>query len=307
MRVAGPWGLAWAEWKVAATEDAHVYPDLRGAARLLLATTARDLNALGLRRMRRDGSGSEFARLREYVQGDSPRDIDWKATARRRAPVTRVYESERSQSVVLCVDAGRAMAARVEGENGALLSKLDCAVNAALFLAFVAIRNGDRVGLALFSDGVKHFLPPAAGRGQYRRIVRALYSAEPTLSFVDYAALFRELTLHVRRRSLVVLFTDLFDEAQAAALTGPIQRMAKHHVPLCVALRDPALERIATARPTSADAVYPQAVAQEVLEERERLCATIARQGVQFLDTVPAALTIDTVNRYLDIKGRRLL
>jgi uncharacterized protein (DUF58 family) len=307
LRIAGPWGLASAERTIEAGEDAHVYPDLRGAARLMLATTARDLTALGLRQLRRDGSGSEFARLREYIQGDPPHDIDWKATARRQAPTTRVYQTERSQNVLLCVDAGRAMAAQVEGEGGTILSKLDCAVNAALFLAFVAVRNGDRVGLALFADGVKQFLPPAAGKSQYRRIVNALYGAEPTLSFVDYQALFRELSVHAKRRSLVVLFTDLFDEDQAKALTAPVHRLAKRHVPLCVALRDPALETLTQNRPTEIDVAFQQAVAVEVVEERERLASQLAQQGVQFLDTDPRSLTIDTVNRYLEIKRRGLL
>lgn len=307
LRVAGPWGLCYAERHVSAREDAHVYPDLRGAARLMLATTSRDLANLGLRKLRRDGSGSEFARLREYVQGDPPRDIDWKATARRRQPTTRVYETERSQSVLLCVDAGRAMAALVEGENGAAMSKLDCAVNAALFLAFVAVRNGDRVGLALFADGVKQFIPPAGGKSQYRRIVNALYRAEPTLSAVDYPALFRELTVRVPRRSLIVTFTDLFDDDQAQALTTPMRRLARRHVPLCVALRDPALDRLVQARPEEAGDAFQQAVAVEVMEDRDRLRTLVAQQGVQLIDTTPRSLTIDTVNRYLEIKRRGML
>jgi uncharacterized protein (DUF58 family) len=307
VRVQGPWGLAEAERRIPAAEDAQVYPDLRNAARLMLATSARDMAMLGLRKLRRDGSGSEFSRMREYIQGDTPREIDWKATARRQRPITRMHETERSQNVILCVDAGRAMAAQVEGENGTILSKLDCAVNAALFLAFVAIKNGDRVGLALFSDGVKRFLPPAAGRGQYRRIVNALYQAEATLSFVDYQALFRELTVHVRRRSMVVLFTDLFDEDQAASLTPPMQRLAKRHVPLCVALRDPALDRLVQTPPVDAEGAFQQAVGVEVMEERERLRLGISRHGVHFIDTVPKSLTIDTVNRYLEIKRRGLL
>jgi len=307
VRVIGPLGLCAAERAVDAAEDAHVYPDLRGAARLMLATTARDLTALGLRTLRRDGAGSEFARLREYIQGDPPRDIDWKATARRQAPTTRVYETERSQMVLLCVDAGRAMAAQVEGENGAALSKLDCAVNAALFLAFVAVRNGDRVGLALFSDGVKQLIRPASGKGQYRRIVNALYRAEPTLSAVDYPALFRELTVRVPRRALIITFTDLLDDEQAQALAIPMRHLARRHVPLCVALRDPSLEALVQRPPADADAAFAQAVAVEVLEERARLRAQVAQRGVQLLDTTPRALTLDTVNRYLEIKRRGVL
>lgn len=302
LRSRGPLGLVQVEATVPFAADARVYPDLRGASRLLLATAARDLAALGLRRLRRDGAGSEFARLREYVQGDSQRDIDWKATARRHVPVTRVYETERSQSVLVCVDAGRTMAARVDA-----LTKLDYAVNAALFLAFVAIQNGDRVGLAVFADGVKAFLPPEGGRRQYRRIVDTLFSAEPSLTYVDYPALFRELSVRVRRRSLVAIFTDLLDEEQARSLVAPIHRLARRHVPVCITLRDQALEDLIRAWPAEPEQAFRQAVANELLEEREAMKALVAREGTQLLDAAPKELSLAAVNRYLEVKRRGLL
>jgi uncharacterized protein (DUF58 family) len=302
LRSSGPFGLCSVEQCVPAALDVRVYPDMRGASRLLLATAARDLANLGLRRLRRDGSGSEFARLRDYVQGDSMRDVDWKATARRRRPVTRVHETERSQTVILCIDAGRSMAAKVD-----TLTKLDYAVNAALFLAFVAIKNGDRVGVVVFADGVRAFLPPEAGRRQYRRIVDALYGAEAALTFVDYQALFRELSARARKRSLVAVFTDLLDEQQARELVAPLHRMAHRHVALCIALRDQAIEDLLRARPADVDDAYRQAVGHELLEEREALKALIARDGVQLVDAPPSELTLAAVNRYLEVKRRGLL
>jgi uncharacterized protein (DUF58 family) len=233
---------------------------------------------------------------------ESARHVDWKATARRRRPVTRVHETERSQTLVLCVDAGRSMAARVDS-----LTKLDYAVNAALFLDFVAIRDGDRVGVAVFSDGVRSFLPPAAGARQYRRIVDVLYGAEAALTFVDYQALFRELACRMRKRALVGIFTDLIDEEQARGLVAPLHRLAARHVPLCVALRDPSIEELIRRAPETADDAWRQAVAHELLEERENLKAAIARDGVQLVDSAPKELTIAAVNRYLEIKRRGLL
>jgi uncharacterized protein (DUF58 family) len=207
LRVRGPLGFVWHERTVPATVAVSVFPDMRGASRLLLSDAALDFVNLGLRQLRRDGRGSEFARLRDYAQGDSARDVDWKATARRGRPVTRVMESERSQTVLIGVDAGRSMATRVDG-----LTKLDHAVNAALFLAFVAVRNGDRVGLVVFADGIKTWLAPATGRLQYRKIVDALYTAKPHLTYVDYLALFKELNVRLLKRSLLCVFTDFIDE-----------------------------------------------------------------------------------------------
>ncbi len=302
VRALGPFGLCAVERTFPAHLAVRVYPDMRGASRLLLATAARDLANLGLRRLRRDGAGTEFARLREYVQGDSMRDVDWKATARRHRPVTRVHETERSQTVILCVDAGRSMAARVDA-----LTKLDYAVNAALFLAFVAIKNGDRVGVVVFADGVRAFLPPEAGRRQYRRIVDALYGAEAALTLVDYHGLFRELSSRARKRSLVAIFTDLLDEQQARSMVAPLHRLAHRHVPLCITLRDQGIEDLVRARPAEPDDAFRQAVAHELLEEREHLKALIARDGVQLVDAPPTELTLAAVNRYLEVKRRGLL
>jgi uncharacterized protein (DUF58 family) len=302
LRVLGPLGLVWHERVVPARATLSVYPDLRGASRLLLSGAALDLVNLGLRKLRRDGQGSEFARLRDYAQGDSAREVSWKATARRGRPVTRVQESERSQSVLICVDAGRSMAAQVDG-----LTKLDHAVNAALYLAFVAVRNGDRVGLAVFADGVKAYVPPAAGRSQYRRIVDTLYSAAPERTYVDYLALFKELNVRLTRRSLLCVFTDVLDEDQALSMAAPLHRLARRHVPLCLTVKDTALTGLLLEPPGDPDAAYQHAVAAELLTEREALKARIAQRGVQLLDVASDELSLAAVNRYLDIKARGVL
>ncbi|NTX13119.1 DUF58 domain-containing protein [Myxococcus sp. CA056] len=301
-RVQGPLGLVSHERVFPAAQAISVYPDLRGANRLLLSGAALDLVNLGLRQLRRDGRGSEFARLRDYAQGDSARDVDWKATARRGRPVTRVLESERSQSILICVDAGRSMAAQVDG-----LTKLDHAVNAALFLAFVAVRNGDRVGLAVFADGVKTYLPPAAGRGQYRKMVDALYSTTPSLTYVDYLALFKELNVRLTRRSLLCVFTDFLDEEQASTMVAPLHRLARRHVPLCLSVKDTALQKLLRTPPPGPEESFQHAVASELLADREVLKARVSQGGVQMLDVQPDDLSLAAVNRYLDIKARGVL
>ncbi len=302
VRVRGPAGLMWHERSIALTEAVAVFPDLRGASRLLLSDAALDLVNLGLRQLRRDGRGSEFARLRDYAQGDSVREVDWKATARRTRPVTRVMESERSQTLLIGVDAGRSMAARVDG-----LTKLDHAVNAALFLAFVAIKNGDRVGLVVFADGVKSYLAPNGGRTQYRKIVDALYSARPHLTYVDYLALFKELNVRLLRRSLLCVFTDFIDEDQASTMVDPMRRLAKRHVPLCLSVKDTALAGLLNAQPPEAEVAYQHAVASELLLEREAMKRKIGQGGVQMIDVNPDELSLAAVNKYLEIKARGAL
>jgi uncharacterized protein (DUF58 family) len=303
VRVRGPLGFVWHERIIAAKTGVSVFPDMRGASRLLLSDAALDLVNLGLRKLRRDGRGSEFARLRDYAQGDSVREVDWKATARRTRPVTRVMESERSQTILIGVDAGRSMAARVDG-----LTKLDHAVNAALFLAFVAVRNGDRVGLVVFADGVKSYLAPAAGRAQYRKIVDALYSAKPHLTYVDYLALFKELNVRLLRRSLLCVFTDFIDEDQAATMVDPLRRLARRHVPLCLSVKDTALAHLLQSEPPDPETAFQHAVASELLLEREQMKRRIAQGNVvQMIDVNPDELSLAAVNKYLEIKARGTL
>ncbi len=302
MRVRGPLGLTWHQRALPSSVSVSVFPDMRGASRLLLADAALDFVNLGLRQLRRDGQGAEFARLRDYAQGDSFRDVDWKATARRGRPVTRVMESERSQTVLIGVDTGRSMAAQVEG-----VTKLDHAVNAALFLAFVAVRNGDRVGLIVFADGVKTYLAPAAGRGQYRKIVNALYAAKPHLTYVDYLALFKELNTRLLKRSLLCIFTDFIDEDQAQTMVDPLRRLAKRHIPLCMSVKDAALTALLESAPADVEMAYQQAVASELLLERETMKRKVGRDGVTVLDVDARQLSLAAVNQYLEIKARGLL
>lgn len=302
VRVRGPLGLMWQERVFPARCQVSVFPDLRGASRLLLSEAALDLVNLGLRQLRRDGRGTEFARLRDYAQGDSVREVDWKATARRGKPVTRVMESERSQSILICVDAGRSMAAKVDG-----LTKLDHAVNAALFLAFVAVRNGDRVGLSVFAEEVKAYLAPSSGRAQYRKIVDTLYLARPHLTYVDYLALFKELSARLHRRSLLCVFTDFLDEEQAGSMVFPLRRLARRHVPLCLSVKDTALQALLRTPPPGPEQAFQHAVACELLCEREQLKAKIGQEGVQMIDVCPEDLSLAAVNRYLQIKARGAL
>lgn len=302
LRIRGPFGFAWHQRVVAQATALSVFPDMRGASRLLLSDAALDLVNLGLRQLRRDGRGSEFSRLRDYAQGDTLRDVDWKATARRGRPVTRVMESERCQTVLIGVDAGRSMAAQAAG-----LTKLDHAVNAALFLAFVAIRNGDRVGLVVFADGVKSYLPPAAGRTQYRKMVDALYSTKPHLAFVDYVGLFKELDVRLTRRSLLAVFTDFLDEDQASTMVEPMRRLAKRHVPVCLSVKDVALTTLLETRPPDVETAYQHAVASELLLERETLKRKVGQHGVRLLDVDPEQLSLAAVNAYLEIKARGAL
>ncbi|MBI2892570.1 MAG: DUF58 domain-containing protein [Deltaproteobacteria bacterium] len=302
LRVDGGAGLCTVPATIPAARKVRVYPDVLGPRRYELAARLGDLAYLGFRSIRRDGGGGEFEKLREYVAGDDFADIDWKATARRERPITRVYQKERSQQVLLCVDAGRMMATRL----GAI-TKLDHAINAALLTAHVALRQGDRVGLVVFADDVRAFVPPRRGAGQYRRILDALYPVEPELTFVDFRRFFDFVRLRVPRRALIVVFSDLLDEAHAMPLCRHVGLVAPRHLPLCVTMRDDVVLSIATQTPESAEDAFRRVAAADLVAEEEALASHLAKRGVQMVEASAGELAVATVNRYLEIKRRGAL
>lgn len=302
LRVDGGPGLCTVATSVPAARDVRVYPNVLGPRRYELAARLGELALLGFRTVRKDGRGGEFEKLREYVPGDDYGDIEWRATARRGRPIVRAHQRERSQQVLLCVDAGRMMATRL----GAI-TKLDHAIDAALLTAYVALRQGDRVGLVVFADEVRTFVPPRAGAAQYRRLLEALAGIEPELTFVDFRALTDFVRARVPRRALVLLFSDLLDEAHASPLADCAPILAERHLPVCVTLRDDGVHALARQRPDTAEDAYRRAAATDLLDEQDAVRAHLGRRGVQLVEASAGDLAVATVNRYLELKRRGAL
>jgi len=310
-------GLTYWQRTIAATRDVAVYPNLAEVARYEELARSGRLTQAGYHPYRRRGMGTEFESLRDYVPDDEFRHIDWKATARRHKPITRQYETERSQSLMIMIDSGRMMAgtaslpakaAEVHQDlTPTAMSKLDYAINAALMLAYVATERDDRVGLLAFADSVQQFLPPGKGKAQVGRITDALYGLQARLHEPDYGLAFSTLFSRSRKRSLVICFTDLIDKDASARLLSGMASLFPRHLPLLVALRDPDLQAAAGQDPAGAFEAYEKAVAIAAIGDRREALSAITRRGVLVLDTPPQALTVATVNRYLEIKDRHAL
>jgi uncharacterized protein (DUF58 family) len=302
LRLDGFLGLGALLIALPAPAEVRVYPSLRGPRRYELALRRGALHSVGVRSVRRSGGAGEFEQLREYVPGDALRDFEWKASAKRLRPITRVHGQEQSQSVLIAIDSGRMMATPLDE-----LTKLDHAIHAALLLAWVALRAGDRVGLIVFAEQVSRFLPPARGHAQYLRILESLYAAQPSATYVDFRELARFVRARVPRRSLLLVFSDLLDESQALPLAAELPKLRVKHLPLCVTMRDPVATSLALAAVTTEEQVYLRAAAADLLAERAVVKAQLTRAGVAVLETDAADLAVATVNRYLEIKRRRML
>lgn len=302
VRIEGPARLGSVLRRVSSAVEARVYPNLGGPQRFELAARLGALHSVGVRSQRRPGGAGEFEQMREYVAGDAYRDVDWKATAKRRRPIVRVNGEERSQTVVVALDAGRMMATLLDD-----LSKLDHAIHAALMLAYVALRSGDKVGLIVFAHGVLHFVPPRGGQPHYRRILDSVFAVEPSDTYVDFARLNEFLRVRVPRRSLLVLFSDLLDEAQAGPLVEQAGGLRRKHLPVCVTMADPVAERAAEQPVDDVASAYHRAAAADILHERAGLKARLRKSGIGLVEAPARELAVATVNRYLEIKSRRVL
>lgn len=280
-----------------------VVPSMAGVSRYRLLAVHHRLRDLGMRGIRRRGDGTAFASLREYVVGDEPRRVDWKATARRGVLISREYTVEQGQTVMLAIDAGRMMT-QLEGD----VPRFEYALSSAMLLADVATQSKDQVGALVFDDEIRAWAPPAKGKQALERIHRAIMPTVASMAEPDYAAAFRVLGERQRKRSLIVLFTDVIDARSSQALIAHTSRGASRHLLVVVALRNDRL--VATARPVagaSSTDLYEAAAAEELVTARETALARMRHAGVSVLDVSPRAMTAAVINRYLELKARASL
>lgn len=294
VRLLGPWGLGQAETELPTERPVRVFPNVLALREFDLLEQRGRLNLIGLRRSRLKGLGTEFNSLRDY-NDDDYRHIDWKSTARRGKLVVKQFEQERNQAVILCVDVGRAMLAEVDG-----VSKLDHTLDAALMLMHAAERAGDLVGMLVYSDAVRRYLPPR--RHQSSRLLDAAYGvrAEPKAS--HHARAFSYLSTRWKRRSLMVVFTDAEDERDAAELVSTLGPLARRHLTMLVRVADPKLGELAALPIASGGDLYTRAAALWHRSERKRAEARLLAAGIRTIEAEPTQLTAALVGAYLRVK-----
>jgi uncharacterized protein (DUF58 family) len=302
LRWLGPLGLVQRQATLPFKVNVKVYPNLLDIHRYELLLRRNRLHEMGLRTSRAHGEGTEFERLRDYLPDDEFKRINWKATARRNMPVTTEYQVERSQNVIAVVDTGRMMQSPV-----ANIAKLDYVVNAVLFLSYVAAGKGDRMGLMTFADDVQTYLSPKQGRGQFYRMLETLYRVDPQPVEPDYKRALSYLAVKQRRRSLVIIFTDIISQMGVNQLLGQVSILARHSLPLVVTISDPDVHQAAENSPHDSLSVYQHAIANQMLEQRRLLLDSLRLRGVLTLDVPANQLSMAVINRYLELKARTQL
>ena len=240
--------------------------------------------------------------MRDYVRGDELRHISWTATARRGKLTTRQYQIERDQTILVALDAGRLMTARIERE-----SKFDSAIHATLALMSAAARGGDNSGIVVFGRHIKTYLPPKRGHEHLDAVLEALHAVEPEMIEPSYARAFEFIAANCKRRALVVVLTDLVDEEGSRDLLTSLKLMRPRHLPLVVTIGDRDLKSVVREMPANVGELFTQSVAEEIIHQREAALRMVEAQGGLALDVTAAALAPTLLETYLRVKERGLL
>jgi uncharacterized protein (DUF58 family) len=299
MRVDGPLGLGARQRTLHVPAVLRVHPMFASRAEAELRINRARILEVGLRSAKGRGGGTEFDQLREYGVDDEVRRIDWAATARAGKAMVRTYRAERNQTVLLLLDNGRVMAGRV-----ADVPRVEHAMDALMCLTTVATRLGDRCGLVVFDREVRSVLPAHAGREQLGRVAEAMYALDPVLAESDYRGAFAQALARFKRRSLIVLFTDLVEQAVGESLLPALPLLVRHHLVIIAAVRDPDITGWAARPPEDADEAYRAAAATSALAERDRTVARLRGMGAVVVDAPAGELAPRLADTYLDLKAR---
>ena len=301
--VTTPLNLVVRRYKIVSTQKVKVYPSYLSVKKFDLIAYSNNLSEAGNKKIRKIGQSVEFEQIREYVNGDDIRTINWKATARKGGQLMiNNYMDERSQQVYCIIDKGRVMKMPFEG-----MALLDYAINATLILSRVALIKQDKAGLITFSETIGQVLPADRRAGQMNNILEVLYDQQTNFAESDYEKLFALVRTRISQRSLVVLFTN-FESMTALQRQLPyIRSIAKTHLMLVVFFQNTELRQITESPVADIESLYIRTIAEKFAHEKRLMVKELQQHGIFTILTPPEQLTINTVNKYLELKARQAI
>jgi uncharacterized protein (DUF58 family) len=298
VRVDGPLGLGARQQARPLLSTLRVYPPFRSRDEAELRINKARILEVGLRSAQGLGGGTEFDQLREYNVDDEFRRIDWAATARSGKTIARTYRAERNQTVICLLDNGRVMAGRVGG-----VPRVEHAMDAVMMLTAVATRLGDRAGLVAFDRSVRAIVPPGHAHDHLGRVTEAMYELEPQLAESDYRGAFTQTLARFRRRTMLVIFTDLVEQAVGESLLPALPLIARSHLVVVASIQDPEVLRWSEEDAEDATEAYRKAAAVSALDERRRTAARLRGMGATVVDDAPGRMAPRLADAYLRVKA----
>ncbi|MEO1031302.1 MAG: DUF58 domain-containing protein [Bacteroidota bacterium] len=300
--VNSPIGLVTRRFQFAKDAMVPNYPSFLQLRKYMLIAFSNKLFEYGLKKIRRIGHTMEFEQIKDYVPGDDIRNINWKATAKRNQLMVNQYQDERSQPVYSVIDKGRAMKMPFEG-----LSLLDYAINATLVISNVALKKQDKAGMFTFSKKVENRVTAERRPTQMNKILETLYNVNTDFSESDFSRLYIDIKRTITQRSLLLLYTN-FETLDALHRQLPyLQAIAKNHLLVVIFFENTELEKLTSVEAHNTFEIFQKTIAEKFMYEKKLIVNELQKHGIQTILTTPQNLTINTINKYLEIKARGLL
>lgn len=280
-------------------QEFAVYPSVLQMKKHELMVFKQQKASSGIKKIRRLGNNSEFEQIKNYVQGDEIRTINWKATSRRNELMINQYQEEKSQSIHCIIDKSRSMQMEAEG-----LTMLDYSINSSLVFSNIALRKGDKAGIITYSDKIGSLLPADRAAGQMRKIQDLLYSQKTMYKEGNFELLYQTIRQTIRSRSLLVLFTNFETEFAMRRSLPMLRRLNKKHVLVVVFFENLDLHKIAYEPAHTIMDVYQSTVAEKMISHKSKMAQELRKNGIQTILTLPEELSINTINKYLELKAK---
>lgn len=295
-------GLIDRRFTCGAPTNVKVYPSYLMLHRYELLAMSDHLTELGIKQIRKVGHQTEFEQIKEYVKGDDYRTINWKASARCHELMVNVYQDERSQPIYNVIDKGRVMQQAFRG-----MTLLDYAINASLVLSYVALHKDDRAGLITFSDHFDTFVPASKQSGQMQRLLEVLYNQETAFAETDFSSLCVHLSKHINKRSLLILYTNFGSIGALNRQLPYLQQLARRHRLLVVFFEDAEMKEYIERPAGDTEDYYRHVIAEKFAFEKRLIVTKLKQYGILSILTTPDALSVDVVNKYLEMKAKQMI
>jgi uncharacterized protein (DUF58 family) len=297
--VASLLGLWQRRFEIKLEQNVGVYPSILQMKKYELMVFDHQVHQKGIKRIRRIGNNQEFEQIKNYVQGDEIRHINWKATSRRSELMVNQYQEEKSQQVYFLIDKSRPM--QMEFEN---MSMLDYAINSALIISNITLRKGDKTGLITFSDKIGDQIPADKKTGQLKRILESLYQQKTHYKEPNYELLFQTLHRTIKTRSLLMLYTNFETAFSMRRVLPLLRKLNQKHVVVIILFKHKELESLAFGVPKNKMEVYQTVIAEKMLNNKEKIAEELNKYGIQTILTLPNDLNLNVVNKYLEMKAK---
>lgn len=298
----GPIGIVSRRFKFNQAQEVPVYPSFLQMRRYELMAISNRLTEVGVKKIRRLGHNMEFDQIRTYVKGDDYRAINWKATARSQGLMVNQYQDERSQQIYCLIDKGRAMKMPFEG-----MTLLDYAINASLVLSNIAVQKQDKAGLVTFNKKIRNFLPASNRPMQIKTIMEALYQEKTAFQESDFERMYVSLSYRIKQRSLIMLFTNFETLSGFERQLKYLRGLAKKHLLIIVFFENTELRELRNQDSQDIEQIYIQTIAEKLAYEKRQITKELQRYGIFSIFTPPQELTVNTINKYLEMKARGLI